>query len=153
MVHPSKNRSVVDLPGVRDVDAGASDLSEVAREYEAVTWYLEALKERKEALEGALRAALQDADELSLGGRTVSLETTDDCEYPLPTTLRPLLEAGVTADDLLCGVVLREGQVRTLLALLPEALPLHEVARVMAEIDRCACSSPITRLTVRPARG
>jgi putative RecB family exonuclease len=75
------------------VAADPADLLAVAREREQVTALAAILQARKKDLDGQLKAHLQDAPRLDLGGIRYQIQNAASVEYPLEPTLAVLSEA------------------------------------------------------------
>src|SRR5437879_12075721 len=78
-----------------------ADLEQVALEREEIARVAKVLNARKEKLEKAIKAHLEEQPELNVGGVRYSIFNTARVEYPLDPTVKALADvAGLTRDAL-----------------------------------------------------
>jgi hypothetical protein len=153
--HRSQCPAWADARAGQRVHAGASaeDLPAVVREREELAVVLRALGERKDALDGILRAELEHAPELCVEGHRYVLNVAMRREYPLEETLAALAEAGVSREEGLSRLgAVDGGALKALLASLRDGVPPPDLAALQERLDAVARCSPVTRLTVREVR-
>jgi len=116
------------------------DLEAVAREREEVARLAKVLYARKGELEGVIKTALKEHDELVLGGVRYTMFKTSKTEYPLDRSLAVLAEAtGLARDELLDRIVSIDNKaLEALLKELGKSLERPRLNLLKAELDAIA---------------
>lgn len=129
------------LQGKREfVCEDTSDLEAVAKEREEVARLAKVLYARKGELEGVLKTALKEHDELVLGGVRYTMFKTSKSDYPLERTLELLSrETGMAWHELLGRVASVDNKaLEALLKELGKSLDRPRVNLLKAELDAIA---------------
>ena len=129
------------LQGKRDfICEDKADLEAVAKEREQVANLAKVLGARKSELEGVLKTALKDEDELLLGGVRYTMFKTSKSDYPLSRTLSLLKDAtGLTQEALLDRVASVDNKaLDALLKELGNSMPRPMVNLLKLELDAIA---------------
>ena len=116
------------------------DLEAVAKEREEVARLAKVLYARKGELEGVIKTALKEHDELVLGGVRYTMFKTSKTEYPLDRSLAVLAEAtGLARDELLDRIVSIDNKaLEALLKELGKSLERPRLNLLKAELDAIA---------------
>jgi len=129
------------LQGKREfICEDTSDLEAVAKEREEVARLAKVLYARKGELEGVLKTALKDQDELVLGGVRYTMFKTSKSDYPLDRTLELLSrETGMAWHELLGRVAAVDNKaLEGLLKELGKKLDRPRVNLLKAELEAVA---------------
>src|SRR5690606_20744131 len=129
------------LQGKREfICEDTSDLEAVAKEREEVARLAKVLYARKGELEGVLKTALKEHDELVLAGVRYTMFKTSKSDYPLDRTLAVLAEAtGLDREALLERIASVDNKaLEALLKELGKALDRPRVNLLKAELDAIA---------------
>ena len=116
------------------------DLEAVAKEREEVARLAKVLYARKGELEGVIKTALKEHDELVLGGVRYTMFKTSKTEYPLDRSLAVLAEAtGLARGELLDRIVSIDNKaLEALLKELGKSLDRPRLNLLKAELDAIA---------------
>jgi RecB family exonuclease len=116
------------------------DLEAVAKEREEVARLAKVLYARKGELEGVIKTALKEHDELVLGGVRYTMFKTSKTEYPLDRSLAVIAEAtGLARDELLDRIVSIDNKaLEALLKELGKSLDRPRLNLLKAELDAIA---------------
>ncbi|MBK8009818.1 MAG: PD-(D/E)XK nuclease family protein [Deltaproteobacteria bacterium] len=116
------------------------DLEAVAKEREEVARLAKVLYARKGELEGVIKTALKEHDQLVLGGVRYTMFKTSKTEYPLDRSLAVLAEAtGLARDELLDRIVSIDNKaLEALLKELGKSLDRPRLNLLKAELDAIA---------------
>lgn len=117
-----------------------SDLEAVAKEREEVARLAKVLYARKGELEGVIKTALKEHDELVLGGVRYTMFKTSKTEYPLDRSLAVLADAtGLARDALLDRIVSIDNKaLEALLKELGKSIDRPRLNLLKAELDAIA---------------
>jgi len=129
------------LQGKREfICEDTGDLEAVAKEREEVARLAKVLYARKGELEGVLKTALKEHDELVLGGVRYTMFKTSKSDYPLDRTLAVLGEAtGLDRETLLERIVSVDNKaLEGLLKELGKSMERPRVNLLKAELDAIA---------------
>ncbi len=129
------------LQGKREfICEDTSDLEAVAKEREEVARLAKVLYARKGELEGVLKTALKDQDELVLGGVRYTMFKTSKSDYPLDRTLELLSrETGMAWHELIGRIAAVDNKaLEELLKELGKKLDRPRVNLLKAELDAAA---------------